>query len=134
MGKVGERGYYSRDGHSLVWTEDPTPDPTDAVPKQKTGMKISDKEGKLIINLDMKQPVGKKIEIQVMGAAGGSKITMDDMGAITIESTQPGSGQVTIKGANVTIEAQQQLNLKGAMVNLEGTGPVAVKGKPIQLN
>jgi uncharacterized protein involved in type VI secretion and phage assembly len=134
MGKVAERGFTSRDGHSLVWTEDPTPDPTDAVPKQKTGMKISDKEGKLIINLDMKQPVGKKIEIQVMGAAGGSKITMDDMGAITIESTQPGSGQVTIKGANVTIEAQQQLNLKGAMVNLEGTGPVAVKGKPIQLN
>ena len=98
MGKVEERGFYSRDGHKLVWMEDPTPDPTDAVPKQKTGMKIEDKEGKLLINLDMKQPMGKKIEIQVMGTAGGSKITMDDMGAITIESTQPGSGQVTIKG------------------------------------
>ncbi len=83
MGKVAERGFYSRDGHKLVWTEDPTPDPTDAIPKQKTGMSIEDKDGKLKINLDMKQPVGKKIEIEVNGRGRRLKITMDDMGAIT---------------------------------------------------
>ncbi len=91
---------YSRDGHKLVFTEDPTPDPTDAIPKQKTGMRIEDKDGKLKINLDMKQPVGKKIEIQVNGAAGGCTLSMDDMGAITIESTTPGAGQIIAEGAN----------------------------------
>jgi uncharacterized protein involved in type VI secretion and phage assembly len=134
LGKVGERGFTSRDGHKLVWTEDPTPDPTDAIPKQQTGMKIEDKEGKLKINLDMKQPVGKKIEIEVNGMAGGAKLTMDDMGAITVESTMPGTGQITLKGANISIEAQQQLELKGALVNIEGQGPTSVKGKPITLN
>jgi uncharacterized protein involved in type VI secretion and phage assembly len=134
MGKVAERGFTSRDGHMLVFTEDPTPDPTDAVPKQKTGMRIEDKEGKLKINLDMKQPVGKKIEIEVNGAAGGAKLTMDDMGAITIESTMPGSGQLTLKAATISIEATQQLTMKGAMVNVEGQGPTAIKGTPIQLN
>jgi len=134
MGKVGERGFTSRDGHKLVFTEDPTPDPTDSIPKQKTGLLIEDKEGKLRINLDMKQPIGKKIEIEVKGTTGGAKITMDDMGAITIESTAPGTGQLTLKAANIKIEAQQQLTVKGAMVSVEGTGPTTVKGKPIQLN
>ncbi len=133
MGKVGERGFMSRDGHKLVWTEDPTPDPTDAVPKQKTGMLIEDKEGKLKINLDMKQPIGKKIEIEVTGPKGASKINLDDMGAITIESTDP-TGSITLKGMDITIEATKNVTIKGAMLNIEGTGPVAVKGKPIQLN
>jgi phage protein D len=134
MGKVAERGFYSRDGHKLVFTEDPTPDPTDAIPKQKTGMRIEDKDGKLTINLDMKQPVGKKIEIQVNGAAGGCTLSMDDMGAITIESTTPGAGQISLKAASISIEAQQQLQLKGAMVSLESTGPATVKGNPLGLN
>jgi hypothetical protein len=82
----------------------------------------------------MKQPIGKKIEIEVNGAAGGARITMDDLGAITIESTAPGTGQLTLKAANISIEAQQQLTVKGALVNVEGTGPTAIKGMPIQLN
>jgi hypothetical protein len=134
MGKVAERGFVSRDGHKLVFTEDPTPDPTDAIPKQKTGMRIEDKDGKLKINLDMKQPVGKKIEIEVNGVAGGCKLTMDDMGAITIESTTPGAGSISLKAATVSIEAQQQLQLKGALVSLESTGPATVKGNPLGLN
>ena len=134
MGKVAERGFMSRDGHKLVFTEDPTPDPTDAIPKQKTGMRIEDKEGKLKINLDMKQPIGKKIEIEVNGAAGGCKLTMDDMGAITIESTMPGTGQISLKAANISIEAQQQLRLKGTMVSVESTGPATIKGNPLGLN
>lgn len=134
MGKVAERGFTSRDGHKLVFIEDPTPDPTDSVPKQKTGLLIEDKEGKLKINLDMRQPTGKKIEIQVDGAAGGSKIIMDDMGAITIESTMPGSGQLTLKGANISIEATTQLTLKGTQVKIEGSAEVAVSGGMIRLN
>jgi hypothetical protein len=118
----------------LVFTEDPTPDPTDAIPKQKTGMRIEDKDGKLKINLDMKQPVGKKIEIEVNGVAGGCKLTMDDMGAIKIESTVPGKGQITLSAPMISIEAQQQLELKGAMVNVESTGPATVKGNPLGLN
>jgi hypothetical protein len=134
MGKVAERGFVSRDGHKLVFTEDPTPDPTDAIPKQKTGMRIEDKDGKLKINLDMKQPVGKKIEIEVNGVAGGCKLTMDDMGAIKIESTVPGKGQISLSAPMISIEAQQQLELKGAMVNVESTGPATVKGNPLGLN
>jgi phage protein D len=133
MGKVEERGFFSRDGHKLVWMEDPTPDPTDAVPKQKTGMKIEDKEGKLTINLDMKQPMGKKIEIIVNGTAGGSKFTMDDMGAITLESSSP-NGSINIKGMDVTIEGTKSLTIKSPMPTIDGTGPTAIKGKPIQLN
>ena len=97
-------------------------------------MRIEDKEGKLKINLDMKQPVGKKIEIEVNGAAGGCKLTMDDMGAITIESTTPGVGQISLKAATISIEAQQQLQLKGALVSLESTGPATIKGNPLGLN
>lgn len=134
MGKVEERGFTSRDGHRLVFLEDPTPDPTDSVPKQRTGMRIEDKEKKLTIDLDMRQPLGKKIEINVKGSAGGSTITMDDMGAITIESTMPGSGQLTLKAANVNVEAMQQLSLKGARVTIAGDTEVAVSGGMIRLN
>ena len=66
--------------------------------------------------------------------AGGCKLTMDDMGAITIESTMPGTGQISLKAANISIEAQQQLQLKGAMVSVESTGPATIKGNPLGLN
>jgi phage protein D len=133
MGKVAERGFMSRDGHKLVFTEDPTPDPTDSVPKQKTGMLIEDKEGKLKINLDMKQPVGKKIEIEVNGPKGGAKIILDDMGKITIESSDP-TGSINLKAMDVQIEGTKSVGIKGAQVNIEGTGPTAIKGMPVQIN
>lgn len=152
MGKVEERGFMSRDGHKMVWKEDPTPDPTDSVPKKTTGMLIEDKEGKLKINLDMCQlpaPGSKKIEIEVTGLKGGCKFLLSDDGKITLESTDP-TGSITVKGMDITVEAQKDLNLKatanlnveatanlnlkGAMVNIDSQGPAAIKGKPIQLN
>ena len=69
-----------------------------------------------------------------MGAAGGSKITMDDMGAITIESTPARQRPDDHQGRRRHHRGAAAAELKGAMVNIEGTGPVAVKGKPIQLN
>jgi hypothetical protein len=135
MGTVATRSFTSRDGHSITFNEDTTPDPTGDIPNLKTGITISDKKGDVVINMDMSEVTPtKKIEINIKGKAGGTKFSMDEMGAISVESTVPGTGAITLKAASITIEAQQQLTLKGAMVNVEGTGPVAVKGKPIQLN
>jgi hypothetical protein len=135
MGIVGERGFYSRDGHKLVFTEDTTPDPTGDLPNAKTGMLVQSKDGKLKFNLDMSElpPTNKKIEIEVTGPAGGCTITMDAMGKISIEA-KGATGAINLKAMDVTIEATKNLKMTGAMVNIESTGPAAIKGKPIQLN
>jgi DUF4097 and DUF4098 domain-containing protein YvlB len=87
-------------------------------------------------------PQMKKIEIQVTGTAGGTTITMDEQGGISIEAKGPTgkidlkapTGAVSIDALDVTVEAKKQLTLKGSLVNIESTGPAAIKGKPIQLN
>jgi phage protein D len=135
MGIVGERGFHSRDGHKLVFTEDTTPDPTGDIPNAKTGMLVESKDGKLRFNLDMSEmpPTNKKIEIEVNGPAGGCKVTMDAQGAMAIEATGP-TGKIDIKAMDVTIEGTKSLTIKSPMPTIDGTGPTAIKGKPIQLN
>jgi hypothetical protein len=135
MGIVAERGFYSRDGHKLVWTEDTTPDPTGDVPNAKTGMLVESKDGKLKLNFNMAElpPTDKAIEIEVNGPAGGCKLTMNAQGAISIEATGP-TGKIDIKAMDVTIEGTKSLTIKSPMPTIDGTGPTAIKGKPIQLN
>jgi phage protein D len=118
MGKVAERGFTSRDGHKLVFFEDPVPDPTDALPKLQTGMRIEDSDGKLRIKLDMRQPAGKKVDIEVEGVAGGTSISLDDLGSVKVESSVPGIGSITLKAANISIEADQLVSIKGGLIKL----------------
>ena len=96
-----------------------------------------------------------KEEIRITNKDGKNSIVMEVSGpSISFES----SGDISIKGNNITIESQQEIKLKagsdlkaessanttieaganlkskgGAMVNLEGA-TVTVKGNPIQLN
>jgi hypothetical protein len=44
------------------------------------------------------------------------------------------SGDVQIKGTNVTVEGQMASKVKGSTVSVEGTGPVTVKGATVAIN
>lgn len=59
------------------------------------------------------------------------KITITSKKDISIEAT----GNLELKGANITVDAKSQLNLKSqGMGNLESSGILAVKGKVVNIN
>jgi uncharacterized protein involved in type VI secretion and phage assembly len=123
LGAAQSRGFYSRQGHFISFDESLT----------NHGMTLSTVEGKISIWMSAGTPGQEKLQIEVNGSAGGALISADAMGAITVEA-KGGTGSITLKGMDITIEAQKQLTMKGAMVNLESSGPLAAKGNPIQLN
>jgi phage baseplate assembly protein V len=75
---------------------------------------------------------GKGRKIKLVDATGKNSVLIDsEANSITIEA----QSDVTIKGgANVTVEATGNLTLKGAAIKIEATGAVIVSGKSINLN
>lgn len=58
------------------------------------------------------------------------KITIISKGDLSIDAT----GNVTLKGKNVTVEAETALTLKGSNGKLETSGPLTVKGSIVNIN
>ena len=83
---------------------------------RRPGMRIEDKDGKLKINLDMKQ-TGRQ-EDRDRGQRRGRRLQAHDgrHGRHHHRVHDAGSGPISLKAATISIEAQQQLQLKGALV------------------
>lgn len=58
------------------------------------------------------------------------KIIVISKGDMSIDAT----GDITLKGKNVTVEASSGLTLKGANGKLESSGPLTVKGSVVNIN
>ena len=123
LGAAKWRGFVSRQGHKIAFLEE----------LNNHGVSITTKDEKITVHLDSSTPNQEKVTIEIKGSSGGSLITADAMGAISIEA-KGATGSITLKGTDITIEATKQLTMKGNLVNLEATTSAAIKGKPIQLN
>ena len=107
---------------------------------EKESVKISDKQGKNVLELDYKNGTAsiladKKISLK----AGSTELTMDG-----------GGGSLSVKAAKVSVSADNeislganaslkmegaQVELKGkAQVNVQASGPLALKGAVVQVN
>jgi hypothetical protein len=105
-------------------------------------IEIIDGKGKFSLIMDSANEkitlkCSKDIEIKAEGSGkvdilnGSGPVNVKTNGNISVDA---GSGNVTMKGTNVTIEATAAMKVKGATVGVEGTGITQVKGSMVQIN
>jgi uncharacterized protein (DUF2345 family) len=88
---------------------------------------IANSEG----SASLKLTIGSALTLTLQDDDPVVNIDVGGNAALTIES----DGSVSISGGNAfTIEAGADLTLKGANITLEGSGEVALKGAVINLN
>lgn len=104
-GAVRRRGFVSRQGHALVFLDDPA--------DSGVALLTGDRSLRLALN-----GTDRKVKVHADG---------------TVEIS--GTSGVTVKSdADLTVEAAGGLTLKGATVTVQGSGTVAVSGSTITLN
>lgn len=107
-GAVNRRSFVSRLGHRIDFLDKSG---------QSDGVTIATKDDKLKLVLD----------------AAGTKITVHSDGTVLVEGTQgvvvdAGGSKLELKGGEVSVTATGQLTLKGAQTTLEGSASTDVKG------
>jgi phage protein D/phage baseplate assembly protein gpV len=74
--------------------------------------------------------IDSKTNTSIVMDTQNKKITITSKGDLSLEAT----GNLELKGMNVTVEAKQGLNLKGVNGSLEASGPLKVKGAVVNIN
>ncbi|MBB6735601.1 phage baseplate assembly protein V [Cohnella zeiphila] len=124
----------TRAGHELIFQD--TDSDGKITLKTNAGLKldISEKDDSVTLaTKNAQQSVtltgGSKNSIEIK--AGTSKITLNNQGQITIES----SNSVQVKGTQISLEAQAQMSLKAAAsLDLKSDGIVTIKGSLVKIN
>ncbi|MCD9025831.1 phage baseplate assembly protein V [Cohnella sp. NL03-T5] len=128
------RKIYSRAGHELIF--DDTANAGKVTLKTKKGIKLE------IDDQNEKITLGTKSDAQSVVLAGSTagtvtiksgtnKITIDNKGDISIESTKA----ITIKSTQINLEATATMKVKaGAKLDLISDGMVTIKGAMVKIN
>ncbi len=125
-GKNNIKMFKSRAGHEVTFSDD--------TEGQAAKIEIKSSAGH-IITLD---DASGSEKIEIKDKTGSNKMLIDSaQNAITIESGMKldiKTTTLTIKGTNVTIEAEASLTLKGAMLKGEASGIAEIKGSMVKIN
>jgi phage baseplate assembly protein gpV len=137
-GKVSSRRFTSRLGH--VWELSDGEQPADQYfMVQLAGQQHTLKINKEATNLEI--PSGQPLTIK----AGDTQVAFSNSGDVTIKGTNvtiQADQNLKLSGVQITISADSQLqmqgqgqaSLKGAVLQLEGEGSAALKGAIVQIN
>ncbi len=106
-GRVLQRAFHSRTGHSLTFHDG------DSAPNQSIEIVSSD----------------KKVTVTLAGSAG-VQIAVQDQRKVSVTT----NGPLELAGATVKVTAKGSLEMSGATVKIDATGPATYTGKPIKLN
>ncbi|MGH9077295.1 MAG: VgrG-related protein [Acidimicrobiales bacterium] len=111
-GKVVQRGFVSRAGHTLIFSDDDS--------KQSVTAATSDNNHTLVLD-----QTGLQITITSKG-----KVTISGAQDVTVKSDT----NLTLQGMQVKITAEGPLQLQGATVKVASDGPLEATGAIIKLN
>ena len=112
-GAVKRRGVVSKNGHMLVFFDDPAKDGVAVLTGDK-GLKISLNKGTTTVKITSSGDV--KIE-------GSKDVSIKAGGALSVES-----------GKTLTVKAGSKLSLQGPSIEVKADSDVSVSGTPIKLN
>lgn len=111
-GKVVQRGFVSRAGHTLIFSDDDS--------KQEVAIGTSDSNHTIVLD-----QTGTQITVTSQG-----KVTISGAQDVTLKSDT----NLTLQGTQVKITADGELQLQGATVKIASDGPLQATGAVIQLN
>jgi uncharacterized protein involved in type VI secretion and phage assembly len=145
-GKVDRRFIKTRLGHSVLLDDSETS--PSIVVTSNGGHSIKIDDATATTSVVVKSNSGHTVKlndaaeapsIEVVDKTGNNRIKIDSLSnSITISATGNmnlnATGQMSVKGATVSIEATSAFTVKGITGNVEATGPLTVKGLPIKLN
>ena len=133
----------TRSGHSIIFNDKDGEESIKLVTSSEinltlddkdTIIKLSDKDGKTLLKLDGKNgAISLNSDSSIEIKTGNSKVTLSGSGngSISVES----SGNLTLKGQQVSIEGQSAVNIKASgQVNVEASGPASLKGAIVKIN
>lgn len=125
-GKVARRDFFSRTGHRLSFTEDPT---------KSDGVLLETGDEKLVLHLDKKST---KITLS-MDSGDIQILSTGSPGTITVKADQ----DLTLQGNKITIKANAgismdagggNVDIKGVQFNAQGSAGASVKGATVSIN
>lgn len=99
---------------------------------KKSLITISDKDGKNFIKINAENGnISAECDKKIKLTAGDTEVIMDSSSGINMKT----SGNVTIKGQKITLEADSALELKGkASLNASSDGQAVLKGAIVKIN
>lgn len=124
----------SREGHEIIFGDDPQDGKITVKTKKGQLLELSDKED----TVTLKEQSGSN-SIQIKGSSaneitvksGPSTIKLDSKGQVTIES----STGLTLKSAKMDLEASGMMNIKaGANLSIKSDGILTINGSIVKIN
>lgn len=103
-GQVVERGYKSRIGHRLVFSDDPAGGFVEVVTAKGFSVRLDDQREKITLTI----------------------------GQSSIEMTS--TGNVTVKGNSIVLDAQTSVEIKAPIVKANGSAQTEIKGGVVRIN